>query len=231
MRRHRRLDVPTNFQGVFNRMTRKLQALLFILALAASTAAFAQATTAAAASAVLPAPTKIGVIDIQTAILATNEGQRDFTALQTKFQPKKNELEAESNEINNLQKQLDTTSDKLNEEARNNLVKQIEAKKKTAQRAYEDANSDFDSQKNEILQRIGNKVYATLDKYAKENGYALIVDVSSQQSPVLWAAQATNITKPIVDAYNATSGVPAPPKSAALPSAPAPARPAATTPH
>jgi outer membrane protein len=214
-------------------MTRKLQATFFVLALAASTATFAQATTAAAASA-LPSPTKIGVIDIQTAILATNEGQRDFGALQTKFQPKKNELETMSNEIQNLQKQLDTTGDKLNEEARNNLVKQIDAKKKSAQREYEDANSDFDQQKNEILQRIGNKVYATLDKYAKENGYSLIVDVSNQQSPVLWAAQSTNITKAIVDAYNATSGVPAPPKpaTASLPSAPAPRSTTPTpTPH
>jgi outer membrane protein len=214
-------------------MTRKLQATFFVLALAASTATFAQATTAAAAGA-LPSPTKIGVIDIQTAILATNEGQRDFGALQTKFQPKKNELETMSNEIQNLQKQLDTTGDKLNEEARNNLVKQIDAKKKSAQREYEDANSDFDQQKNEILQRIGNKVYATLDKYAKENGYSLIVDVSNQQSPVLWAAQSTNITKAIVDAYNATSGVPAPPKpaTASLPSAPAPRSTTPTpTPH
>jgi Skp family chaperone for outer membrane proteins len=211
-------------------MTRKLEAFLFTLLLGTGAFAFAQ-TTASAPSAA--APTKIGVIDIQTAILATNEGQRDFGALQTKFQPKKAELETMSKEIEGLQKQLDSTGDKLNEQARADLVRQIDTKKKTAQRAYEDANSDFDSQKNEILQRLGNKVYATLDKYAKENNYAVIVDVSSQQSPVLWAAQATNITKPIVDAYNATSGVPAParPAASSLPSAPAPGARTATTPH
>src|SRR5579863_6994479 len=114
-------------------MTRKLQVTVIAIALvAASSAVFGQATTAAAATS-LPSPNKIGVIDIQTAILATNEGQRDFGTLQTKFQPKKNELETMSNEIQSLQKQLDTTGDKLNEETRNNLVRQIDDKKKTAQ--------------------------------------------------------------------------------------------------
>jgi outer membrane protein len=42
-----------------------------------------------------------------------------------------------------------------------------------------------------------------LDKYAKNNGYAVILDVSNPQTPVLWAAQGTNITKDLVNAYNA----------------------------
>jgi outer membrane protein len=165
----------------------------------------------------MPGAAKIGVIDIQTAILATNEGQREFTALQTKFQPKKTELENKQKEIEGLQKQVDTQGSVLTEDARNNLVRQLEEKKKSYQRDYEDASSDFDNQKNDILRALGNKVYATLDKYAKANNYSMIVDVSSPQSPVLWAAQTTNITKAIVDAYNASSGV------APLPATPAPA--------
>ena len=49
-----------------------------------------------------------------------------------------------------------------------------------------------------------------LDKYAKTNAYALILDVSSQTSPVLWAGASTDVTKAIVDQYNTVSGVPAP---------------------
>jgi outer membrane protein len=67
----------------------------------------------------------------------------------------------------------------------------------------------------------------TLDKYAKANGYSLILDVSNQNSPVLWAGASTDVTKAIVDEYNTSSGVPAPPPTAGakggLPSAPRPA--------
>jgi outer membrane protein len=203
-------------------MNRKIQAVLFTLALTASAAIFAQAapaTTAAATPSATAAsgPAKIGVIDIQTAILATNEGQKEFTTLQTKFQPKKTELENKQKEIEGLQKQVDTQGNVLTDDARNNLVRSLETKKKDYQRDYEDASSDFDNQKNDILRTLGNKVYATLDKYAKANGFSVIVDVSSPQSPILWASQATNITKAIVDAYNVSSGVPAPAAPAAAP--------------
>src|SRR3954471_21955038 len=60
-----------------------------IAALALSAGAFAQAPATAATNAA-PAPTfgagKIGVINIQAAIAATNEGRRDFDALQKKFE-------------------------------------------------------------------------------------------------------------------------------------------------
>jgi outer membrane protein len=110
--------------------------------------------------------------------------------------------------------------------ARANLVKSIESKQKELQRNLEDAQSDFQGQQNDILQQVGQKMMQTLDKYAKANGYSLILDVSNQNSPVLWAGASTDLTKVIVDAYNTTSGVPAPPTPAAkggLPAAPRPA--------
>lgn len=217
-------------------MTRKIQTILFALALAAPASLVAQAKTGVtAAAAPSPTQTKIGVIDIQTAILATNEGQRDFNSLTTKFQPKQTELQGLNKEVADMQKQLDTQGDKLNEDARSTLVKNIDTKKKSLQRNFEDAQTDFEAQKNDILKSLGNKVYTTLDKYAKENGYSMIVDVSNPQSPILWASQGTNITKEIVDAYNVTSGVAAPAKpattGAALPSAPKPTSRAAARPH
>jgi outer membrane protein len=194
-----------------------------------SASLFAQAGTPAAPA---PAPTggvKVGVIDIQTAILATNEGQRDFNALSTKFEPKRTEVQNMSKQVDALQKQLDAPTG--TDEAKAGVAKQLDVAKKNLQRTYEDAQAEFDGQKNEILKRLGDKVYATLDKYAKEHGYSVILDVSGQQTPVLWAAESTNITKAVVDAYNAVSGVPAPATPAAKPASTTPSttRPPATS--
>jgi outer membrane protein len=169
---------------------------------------------------------RIGIINMQQAILASNEGQRDFQALSKKFEPKQAELKGMNDEVENLKKQLNTQGDKLNEMARANLVKSIESKQKELQRNLEDAQSDFQSQQNDILQQVGQKMMQVLDKYAKENGYALVLDVSNQNSPVLWAGASSDLTKSIVDQYNTVSGVPAPATPAAkggLPSAPRPA--------
>lgn len=219
-------------------MTRMFVRLLLLAVMAASLTAFAQtapAPAAAAAPAAAPAPAapeaaaaagKIGIVSIQAAILNTNEGQRDFTQLQTKFTPKRNELEALNNEVENLKKQLSTTGDKMNEDARNNLVKQIDSKQKTLQRNYEDANNDLQMQQNEIANRIGQKMMEVLDSYAKKNGFTVVLDVSGQASPVVWAANSIDLTPALVDAYNAISGVPAQKAGTAPAGGTAPAKPA-----
>jgi outer membrane protein len=207
-------------------MTRKLLRFLLPAALISLTA-LAQTGNTAAAPAGAP---KIGIINIQQAIMLTNEGKRDFQNLQTKFEPKQSELNSLNQEIENLKKQLQTQGDKLNDEARNNLVKNIEAKQKSLQRQVEDAQGDFQSQQTEIANRIGGKMMEVLDKYAKQNGYLAILDVSSPQSPVLWAAANTDVTKDIVDAYNTQSGVAAPPAPAAGTAAPKPVAPRAAAP-
>jgi Skp family chaperone for outer membrane proteins len=181
------------------------------LAQTAPASAAAPATTPSTA-ATTPGGVKVGIIDIQQAIVGTNEGARDFETLQKKFEPKRNELAGLNTEIENLKKQLNTQGDKMNEEARATLLKSIESKQKVLQRTGEDAQNDFQQQQNEIAQRILQKMAPVIDKYAKSNGYGLLFDSSNPwpQGPLLWATAGVDLTKVIVDAYNAQSGV-APP--------------------
>jgi outer membrane protein len=60
---------------------------------------------------------------------------------------------------------------------------------------------------------------AVIEKYAKDNGYSVILDVSSQSTPVLYASSAIDITQDIIALYDKTPA-PAPP---AAPGALAPA--------
>jgi outer membrane protein len=161
--------------------------------------------------------------------------------LQKKLEPKQNELKGQNDELEGLQKQLQTQGEKLNEDARTTLVKQIETKKKSLERAVQDFQEDGQNQGKEIFSRILQKMAPTIVKYAQDNGYSLIVDTSNQwpQSQVLWSGEGVDITKAIVDAYNVSSGVaapaasakaPAPKPAAPKPAAPKPAAPASTTP-
>src|SRR5271155_1340917 len=89
-------------QGVNRSMTRKI-AILVIVVAAVALGATAQ-TPASAPAATGPAPTKIGIINIQAAIVNTNEGQRDFQALEKKMEPKKAELQKASADVEDLKK-------------------------------------------------------------------------------------------------------------------------------
>jgi len=213
-------------------------------AFALSVTALAQTGSAAsplpaAPSATAPASasgggTRVGTINIQEAIVATNEGQRDFEALNKKFEPKRNELKNLSDEVDSLKKQLNTQGDKMNEDSRSSLVKEIEQKQKSLTRSTEDAQNDYQSQQGEVAQRILKKMAPLLVKYAGDNGYGMILDTSNPwpNGPVLWAGASIDITKAVVDAYNAQSPVAAPlpatpkPSGAVKPGGPA-AKPAA----
>jgi outer membrane protein len=210
-------------------MNRNFARFLPAMALALILSVPALAQSAAPAASATPTVTKVGIVNIQAAIVNSNEGERDFETLQKKFDPKRTELENLNKEVDELQKKFNAQGDKLSEEARGDLLKQIDAKKKTLQRNYEDANTDVQAQQNEIANRIGQKLVAVLDKYAKDNSFTIILDVSGQSSPVLWAASSVDITKAMVDAYNAQSGVAAPVKPAnAKPGLLKPSAPAAT---
>jgi outer membrane protein len=174
--------------------------------------------------------TRVGTINIEQAIFGSNEGRRDFETLSKKLEPKQNELKSKNDELESLQKQMQTQGEKLNPDAHETLLKQIETKKKAFDRDVQDAQEEAGNQQNEIAQRILQKMAPMIVKYAQDNGFGMIVDTTKPwpQSPVLWYGEAVDITKPIVEAYNVQSGVPAPATTGAAPK-PGSTRPAGTT--
>ncbi|MGH9546856.1 MAG: OmpH family outer membrane protein [Terriglobales bacterium] len=222
-----------------SKFTRSLMSAVFAVSVAAlaQTAALPAAPSAAASDAAAPVAsnatgTRVGTINVEQAIFATNEGQRDFEALSKKLEPKQKELKGQNDDVESLKKQLSTQGDKLNEESRGILVKQIEQKQKSLERAVQDARDDAQSQQNEIAQRILQKMGPMLVKYAGDQGFGVIIDTSNPwpNGPVLWAGPAVDITRSVVELYNAQSGVPAPKPAATRPTTPPASRPASTSP-
>jgi outer membrane protein len=161
--------------------------------------------------------TKVGTINIQDAIFGSNEGRRDMEALQKKFEPKQTELKGQNDELESMKKQLNEQGPKLNDDALSKLKRDIETKQKSFDRSVQDAQEDFGNQQQEIATRILQKMAPLIVKYSQEHEFGVIVDTSKPwpQSPVLWWGEAVDITKPVIDAYNVQSGVPAPATPAA----------------
>jgi outer membrane protein len=175
---------------------------------------------------------RIGVINIQSAIVSTKDGQKAASELEGKAVPKQKAMEAKQNEINSLKDQLQKGQNALSDQAKQELIRNIDAKTKVFNRDMEDMRADLDQDQQKVLQDLGGKMMAVIDKYAKDNGFILIVDVSSPQTPVLFASNTIDITKEIIDLYDKNSGggaTSSAPKPAA-PAAPAAVKPKPTTP-
>jgi outer membrane protein len=209
-----------------NQMKRSLS---LVCMLASTLGASALAQTAAeppsapgAPAATVPAgPTKIAVIQFEAVVGQTNEGQRAFAELNTKYQPKQQQIKSESDEVDTLKKDLQTAGDKLSDTERQTRLRTIDEKEKTLQRNVEDARNDFSGEMNEKFSGIAQKVATVMTQYAQQNGYTLVLDAGSQQqqqpSPILWASESTNISEAVLQAYNKQSGVPAPPAGSTPP--------------
>lgn len=182
-------------------------------------------TPAAPAAAAPSGPARIAVVAFQVAVAQTNEGQRNFADLQKKFDPKRQQLKTQSDEVDTLTKQLQAQSATLSDADRASRANAIDTKKKQLQRDFQDTQTDFQQQMQDLYNSLASKVYDVMQSYAEKQGFSLVLDVSQQQSPVLFASNSTNITKQVIDAYNLKSGIPAPPPSADT-EAPKPAAPA-----
>jgi outer membrane protein len=165
--------------------------------------------------------TKVAVIAFQPAVAATNEGRAAFAKIQQKFQPKQTELKGLSDQIDALKKQLQADGSTLSETERATRLRTIDDKEKSLQREADDARSDYQQAISEVFQGLAQKFSTVLQDYAQANGYGLVLDVSSQQTPVVWASKSADISEAVVQEYNQKSGVAAPPASASKPAAPA----------
>src|SRR5450432_171578 len=172
-------------------------------------------------------PTKVAIIHVQNAILSTKDGQKAAADLQGTFAPKKSDLDKRQQDLAALQDQLKKGSATMSDDAKTKLMRDIDAGTTRLNRETQDAQADLDEAQGKLMQELGNKMMAIVEKYATQNAFALVLDVSNPQTPVLWAASSVDITNDIVKLYDQANPAGS---TVAKPAAPAPSRPMAPAP-
>jgi outer membrane protein len=186
--------------------------------LAAALATIAGAQTSAP-------PTKVGVIHFQGAMLGTKDGQKAAADLQTRFDPKRKELESKQGLIAAAQDRLNKGRNTMSADEREKLIRDIDQRTKSLNRDTEDAQAEMEQEQQKVLGDLGQRLMAVIDKYARDNGYNLILDVSSPQVFAPYISPSIEITQDIVALYDkaAPAAGPVPAMPAARPPAPPPA--------
>jgi len=181
-----------------------------------------------ALGALAQAPNKVGVISVQGAIVGTKDGQKASQELEQKFAPKKKDIDSRNGEVSQLEDQLRKGGNLMSEDKRTQLERDIDEKKRRLQRDVQDAQEEWNSAQQGLLQNLGQRMMAVIEKYAKDNGYTMILDVSNPNTPVLYASAGIDITQDIVALYDKTSANGGPTATPGNPSSTgAPGRPSA----
>ncbi len=174
-------------------------------------------------------PSKVGIINIQNAVVGTKDGQKAAAELQAKFDPRRKELEQSQGEIAGLRDKMQKGANTLSDEQKTQLAREIDTKTRALTRKQEDAQAEFEQEQQRLFNDLGGRVMAVVNKYASDNGFAVVIDVSQQNTPVLYAANSADITNEIIALYDKNApaaGAAAPAAVAPRPVAPRPAAPA-----
>jgi outer membrane protein len=172
---------------------------------------------------------KVGVVNIQEAILSTGEGKKSMADLQRKYQPRQAEVVKQNQDIQAINDQLQKQAATLSEDEQRRLNRDLEEKQKVLKRTTEDAQADFSADRDEMFRRIGQKMVNVIRDYAQKNSFSLVI--GSDQIPIYYAATEIDLTDQIVKLYDAANPVDAPTTGgAATPSATRSTTPAATKP-
>ena len=125
--------------------------------------------------------------------------------------PSASRLKTLNDEIASLQKELQAQAATLSDADRANKAKLLDDKQKELKRTGEDAQTDYQQDMQQTFAAVAGKFAETLDAYAKEHGFSVVLDGGNQQLPVvIYANPSVDITKAVVEAYNVKSGIPAP---------------------
>ena len=180
---------------------------LILLTISAAASAQTPGTTTAAPPQAASVPrSKIAVI-YSAAFQDPKEGITRFAATVTKlnaeFQPLQTELNQTAQRLNALQEEIK----KMQQGATPATPQQIQVKidqfdeqKKAYDRKGEDARTNYQRRRGELLMPLQEDVGKALDAFGKANGITMIID--GTQVPLVYAVNTIDVTKAFIADYN-----------------------------
>lgn len=132
-----------------------------------------------------------------------------------KFGPRGEALQKQKTDIDDLQSKLERGGTTMAQAAKDELQRQITTKTRNLQRDAQDFQDEEQAEEQKIRADLGEKMQAVVTKYATDNGFSLILNVASENTPVVYIASSLDITQAIIDAYDRAYPTPKAPASAA----------------
>ncbi|MGH9466424.1 MAG: OmpH family outer membrane protein [Terriglobales bacterium] len=187
----------------------RLRLIAFFMGCALAATALAGAQAPAAAAALPPAPTATGptrlaFINFQQAIAETAQGAKLVAALKTRFAPRQAQLEKSNAQLRALEKRLQDGSSTMSQDAKLQLNQEIQSQQRDLQQSAQDAQTDYQSAAEGVVNKVGAKMLPLIQGYAKQHGLSLVLDSGLRwpQSPMLYEKSGTDITAAVVQLYN-----------------------------
>ncbi|MGO9837911.1 MAG: OmpH family outer membrane protein [Polyangiaceae bacterium] len=170
------------------------------------------------------AQTKMAVVDVQRAVMQTEDGLRAQATLKKLFDSRQQELNKKQTDMQKQKEEIDKQSHVLSQTALAKKAEDWQKQMAELQSTFVEYNKELEKKQKELTDPIFERVIGVIKRVAGTEGYDLIVD----RNTVAFARSDLDLTDRVIQMANGSSGSPAPPGGAAAPKtapAPAPAKP------
>ena len=141
------------------------------------------------------------VIDSEKIFKSLNEYNKALTSLDDLGKAYQTEVDSTYKSIENLYNSYMAQKNALSASARQTIEQQILQKEEAAQKYQQEVfgeNGALMKKRLELIKPIQTKVFAAIEKYAKEKGFDLVLDKASNAS-ILYSGEAIDHTTQIIE--------------------------------
>ena len=122
------------------------------------------------------AQSKVAIINLQKALLDTAEMKKAQSDMETRYRPRQEAIDKLQREIAEIQRNLQTNAGKLQPAAEQDMMVRAQRAQVELKRQTEDMQADVERERNDILQRGGQRIQEVIKKVAEAQGVDVVVD-------------------------------------------------------
>ena len=183
------------------------------LAFAAAVLSFGVILTSAAPAAAQSPGMKVAVVDVQRAVMQTEDGLRAQASLKKMFDSRQQELNKRQTDLQKQKEDIDKQSRVLSQTALQKKVDDWQKEMVELQQTFVEYNKELEKKQKELTDPIFERVIGAIKRIAGTDSYDLIVD----RATVAFARSDLDLTDRVIQIANggSASSAPAPSPSGA----------------
>src|SRR6476660_9402670 len=153
---------------------------------------------------------KFAVVDVQRAVMETEDGLRAQATLKKFFDKRQQELDAKQNELQKQREEIEKQSKVLSQQALQKRMEDWQKQMLELQTVFVEYNKELQKKQGELTQPIYGKIVNMLRRVATQEGYDAILE----KQAVPYMRSDLDLTDRIIQLYNSGGGGSAAPSSA-----------------
>jgi outer membrane protein len=141
---------------------------------------------------------KVAVVDVQRAVMQTEDGIRAQASLKKMFDSRQQELNKKQNELQKQREEIEKQQKVVSKEVFQKRVEEWQKAMVELQSVFVEYNKELEKKQKEITDPIFEKIMGMVKRIAQSEGFDLVVD----KQAVAYMRADLDLTDRIVQAYN-----------------------------